>query len=116
MDLYHTDLGLPAGFRLPNRAVELSYTHHAREAATDDRYGDIPLVPVLNLAHVRTIEVGMEGERVAKVVVRAELDDDFDIVFVLIPCRGPWRVKTVWLNEANDTHKTLNRSRYTIPA
>ena len=50
--------------------------------------------------------------RVAKVVVRAELDDVNDVVLVLIPGPREWRVKTVWLNNRTDSHKTLDRSRY----
>lgn len=92
--------------------VELSYSKHALRAANDDRYGQIPLTPVLNLAHCQTIEVGTEGRRVRKVVVRTELDDDNDVVFVLIPGPAKWFVKTVWINRKTDSHKTLDRSRY----
>jgi hypothetical protein len=112
MDLYHADIRLPAGFRLPNRLVPLTYSNHALREAENDRYGDIPVLPVLNLGDCQTVEVGMEDGRVAKVVVRAELDDDNDIVLVLIPRTPKWFVKTVWLNERNDSHKTLDRSRY----
>ena len=112
MDLYHADIRLPAGFRLPSRVVRLSYTAHAARARTNDRYGFIPEIPVLNLGECRVVEVGIENRRVAKVVVRAELDDDLDVVFVLIPGASVWTVKTVWLNMRNDTHKTLDRSKY----
>lgn len=112
MELYHADIRLPEGFRLPARLVQLSYSRHALRAATDDRYGEIPLTPVLNLEYCQTIEVGLEDRRVKKVVVRTELDDDNDVVFVLIPEPGAWFVKTVWINRRNDCHKTLDRSRY----
>lgn len=112
MDLYHADIRLPQGFRLPNRLIGLSWTRHATHARNDDRYGYIPEIPVLNLGECQTIEVGMEGGHVRKIVVRTELDDFNDIVFVLIPGPNKWIVKTVWINQENDSHRTLNRSRY----
>lgn len=112
MALFHKDIRLPEGFRLPNRMVELNYSNHALKAATDDRYGDIPLTPVLNLAHCETIEVEVDGRRVRKVVVRTELDDDNDVVFVLVPGPARWTVKTVWINRKSDLHRTLDRSKY----
>lgn len=112
MDLYHTDIRLPDGFRLPNRMVELEWTRHAEGARHNDRYGTIPRVPVVNLGLCRTIEVGLEGRRVRKVVVRTELDDTNDMILVLVPGPGKWTVKTVWINQKNDTHRTLDRSKY----
>lgn len=112
MDLYHADIRLPENFRLPARTVGLSWTNHAERARNTDRYGEIPRVPVVNLGLCSTIEVGLEGRRVRKVVVRTNLDRDYDMVLVLIPGPNDWTVKTVWLNEVGDTHKTLDRSKY----
>lgn len=112
MDLYHADIRLPDGFHLPNRVVELFWTRHAKGAALDDRYGRIPEIPLINLGQVDVIEVGLEGRRVRKVVVRTNLDDYRDIVLVLVPGPNKWTIKTVWANLVNDDHKTLDRSRY----
>lgn len=115
MELYHADIRLPDGFRLPNRVITLSFTRHAREARQNDRYGYIPPIPVIDLGQFQTVEVGMEDGRVAKVVVRGELDDERDIILILIPHRpkpNVWTVKTVWCNLRTDSHKTLDRSRY----
>lgn len=113
MKLYHKDIGLPPGFRLPSRQVELEWSRHAMQAALDDRYGLIDSYPVLDLSYCDTIEVELTGRRVSKLVLRAEWDDDHDIVYVVIP-KTPtlYFVKTVWMNHKNDTHKTLDRSRY----
>jgi hypothetical protein len=111
MDLYHRDIRLPSGYRLPARVVELVWTKHAERARGNDRYGEIPRIPVVNLAYCDTIEVGVEGSRVAKVVVRTAFDANVDLVLVLIP-GARWTVKTVWFNEVNDTHKTLDRTKY----
>lgn len=113
MDLYHSDIRLPEGFRLPARVVTLKWTRHAESARHNDRYGEIPSIPLVDLAQCRVIEVGMEGRKVRKVVVRTALDADNDIIFVLIPAGlDPWVVKTVWINRWDDTHRTLDHSKY----
>jgi hypothetical protein len=112
MELYHADIRLPDGFRLPARLVELNWTRHADAARFNDRYGEIPYLPIVNLALCKVIEVGLEGRRVRKVVVRTSLTDTHDVVLVLIPGPNEWTVKTVWVNERNDSHRTLDRSRY----
>jgi hypothetical protein len=112
MDLYHADIRLPDGFRLPAAIVNLYWTRHADRARRDDRYGEIPALPVLDLRACNVIEVGITGRKVEKVVVRTPFDTICDLVLVLIPANGAWTVKTVWFNECNDTHKTLDRSRY----
>lgn len=112
MELYHADIKLPDGFRLPNRVVNLYWTRHAERARLNDRYGVIPQMPMLDLSQCNTIEVGMEGRSVKKIVVRTPFDTFNDLVLVLIPGPGAWVVKTVWFNQANDSHKTLDRSRY----
>lgn len=112
MDLYHADIKLPEGFRLPARVVNLYWTRHAEGARLNDRYGEIPRIPLVDLAQCNVIEVGITGRKVEKVVVRTPFDTFNDLVLVLIPTSGAWTVKTVWFNECNDTHKTLDRSRY----
>jgi hypothetical protein len=113
MDLYHADIRLPEGFRLPARIVGLHWTRHAESARLDDRYGRIPKFGHIDLRFKEVIEVGLTGRKVEKVVVRGSLDETFDIVYVLIPNgHAPWTVKTVWINEKTDTHSTLDRSRY----
>lgn len=113
MELYHRDIRLPDGFRLPARTVGLAWTRHAQQASHNDRYGQVPWWSSLDLSHCDVIEVGMTGRRVEKVVVRTELDHINDVVYVLIPNGlNPWTVKTVWINRKRDSHKTLDRSKY----
>lgn len=111
MELYHADIKLPDGFALPARRVNLRWSNHADFARTDDRYGVIPKFESLPLQAFEVIEVGVTGRKVEKVVVRGHFNADLDVVFVLIP-GGTWFVKTVWINRRNDTHKTLDRSKY----
>jgi len=113
MGLYHFEIGLPKGFRLPDYVVALVWTRHAQQASRNDRYRDIPQWKALNLASCETIEVEVTNKRVDKVVVRTSLDSTNDVVYVLIPKGSqPWVVKTVWINRQSDTHKTLDRSKY----
>lgn len=111
--LYHKEIGFPAGFRAPRDLVMVSYSTHALNAAKDDRYGDMHLPPRVRLSDFDVIEIGIIGRRVSKILFRAELDDERDLCMVLMPNgRGPWRCKTVWINERSDAHKTLNASKY----
>jgi hypothetical protein len=115
MDLYHRDIRLPDNFRLPARIIRLAWTKHALRALTNDRYGFIPKFDHVDLSTKEVIEVGMTGRRVEKVVIRGDLDSINDLIYVLIP-KGmdAWIVKTVWINRKNDSHKTLDRSRYVV--
>lgn len=111
--LYHSEIRLPAGFVAPTQRVELSWTRHADSERTKDRYAEIPKFKGLSLKRFRVIEVGMIAGIVSKIVFRGKLDDTNDVVIVLIPNGNrPWTVKTAWINKANDTHKTLDRSKY----
>lgn len=113
MDLYHTEIGFPKAFVAPTARVSLEWSRHADAARTDDRYGVIPKFDTLPLAALTLIEIGVEAGRVAKMLYRGHFNADIDVCFVLIPkATGPWFVKTVWQNERNDTHKTLDRSKY----
>jgi len=111
MDLYHADIRLPEGFVSPTARVRLRWTEHANRARRDDRYGEIPSFTSLPLANFKVIEIGVENRRVVKMLVRGHYTKNLDICFVLIP-GAVWTVKTVWMNERNDTHRTLDRSKY----
>ena len=115
--LFHTELGFPSTFQPPTGSRELEYSHHAQKAALDDRYGHIDLPPRINLDKMKLIEVGVENGRVSKFLYRGELDDDRDICIVAIPKpKGQkWFVKTVWINESNDKHRSLDASKYLKP-
>lgn len=113
MELYHAEIGLPQGFRMPTDRVSLVWTRHADRARVDDRYCEIPRFATIPLASFTPIEVGVEAGRVAKLVVRGHYTSELDVVFVLIPNGSkPWLVKTVWVNKRSDVHRTLDRSKY----
>lgn len=110
MDLYHTEIRLPANFFPPQQTVRVTYSGHALKAATNDRYGQMELPEFLPLKSGKVIEVGMENGRVAKILFRFDYDESLDMCIVLVP--GQWFAKTVWYNEKNDKHTTLDRSKY----
>jgi hypothetical protein len=111
--LWHSSIRLPANFKAPTQFVELRWTRHADSERTKDRYREIPRFKGLSLKRFRVIEVGTVDGTISKIVFRGKLDDTNDVVIVLIPNGArPWTVKTVWVNETNDSHKTLDHSRY----
>lgn len=114
MLLYHADIRLPDGFTMPTARVALNWTSHAHKARKTDRYAEtVPAFSNIPLAAFKPVEVGVEGGRVRKIVVRGHWTPTLDLVFVLIPNGSkPWTVKTVWINTRNDSHRTLDRSRY----
>lgn len=113
MDLYHSEICLPRGFVAPTHRVELRWTHHADTARTTDRYGEIRRFKTATLGRLTVVEVGVADGRIAKILFRGRYNDTHDVCMVLIPNGSkPWTVKTVWLNDNNDGHKTLDRSRY----
>lgn len=114
MGLYHRDLGLPKGLDVMTGKVRLEWTRHAEHARVNDRYGDVTKWGVLDLDMCDVIEVEADPKtmQVSKFVLRTGHGPDYDVVYVVIPRPAAWVVKTVWLNDVNDTHKTLDITRY----
>lgn len=109
MALYHRDVFMPDVARRLRFAVMLKYSNHARHAAKDDKRGKVNLPRVLDSREATLIEAEVVNGRVVKLVYRMAHDDKTDVSLVVLP---DGFVKTVWLNEKNDHHKTLNTSRY----
>lgn len=114
--LYHKDKGFPDDIEMPRGftpVMDVTYSSHAKEEATKDIYGKIGLPHRIDVRKAQTVEIGVRGNVVSKLVLRFSYDDTRDIVMVLLPDRG--FVKTVWLNEKSDQHKMTNLSRYADP-
>jgi len=109
MALYHKDIFLPAAARALRFAVMLRYSAHARRAATNDRYGDINLPRVFNSDNAELVEAEVENGKVRKMVYRQPYNGENDLVIVLNP---DGLVRTVWLNQTNDSHRTLDTTKY----
>ena len=113
--LYHKDIGFPADVKLPATKMLLDYSGHALVAAHDDQYGDIKLPEVLDTQAAKLIEIEVNDTgRVVKALYRLPHDDRYDLVMAVLMARR-W-VKTVWLNDRNDEHETLDRAKYAVPA
>lgn len=123
--LYHTELGLPEQLLRPitGRTVSLEYTHHAKRAALDDRFaGALKMPTSFTIDRDSIFEVEVTGSKVTKLCVRltkgftAEAKQPVDLILVLCaPERGVAIVRTLWFNERNDSHKTLDASKYCLP-
>ena len=115
--LYHKEIGLPDTLSLPVGVYKLKYSRHAQLSAKTDRYGDfsdsLRFHQSIDTSKASIIEVEtFDNVKPNKIVYRLPLTGwpGYDIVIVVIP--GEWVVKTVWINETSDRHKTLNRSKY----
>lgn len=114
--LYHKDIGFPENVSMPRGftpVIRLRYGGHAREEAMLDKYGNIKLPEVVDVRKGEVVEVGVTNNVVSKMVVRFHYDNTRDIVLVINPSDG--FVRTVWANNKDDKHKTLNRAKYADP-
>jgi hypothetical protein len=113
--LYHADAyGFPQNAQSGARVLTLNYTYHARQAAQSDRYGAVDLPATLDTGAALLIEAEIDsGGALVKAVWRVRYDNELDLVLVVIPASAT--VKTVWINRHNDTHRTLDKSRYARP-
>jgi len=112
--LYHKDIFLPIdpkSFRDVYSIVD--YTHHALEAADNDRYGRIDLPDAVNFSRMTLVEAEIVDGKIFKVVVRQHYNQQRDLVMVVLT--DGVVCKTVWSNLKNDKHKTLKKENYIQP-
>lgn len=58
-------------------------------------------------------EVEVQNGEVVKFCVRTELDDERDITVVIAMTKDGWHfIKTAWVNNKEDVHRTLDTSKY----
>lgn len=113
MHKYHADIGIPPWVKVPNAAVSLSWTHHARREADKDR---LPLLASLTTSGAKLFEVVTDDRyQVVRLGYRLAIDDDRDICLVVAPEGKAWRVVTCWANHKHDSHRTLRREEYESP-
>jgi hypothetical protein len=110
--LYHPNVFMPAWFEMSDHIMSVTYSKHAKTAARTDRYGTIVLSATLDLSLCDVVEIGVTNRVATKIVVRAAYDNQYDIVVVFVPQGLDGFVKTVWLQEWDDDHKTLHTARY----
>lgn len=109
--LYHFKIYIPENLKTRYGTLSrLVYSNHAKQAALNDRYGKINCPISLNTDTAQVIEVEAEGNIVIKVVYRIPYSSQYDLCLAVIPRQS--FVKTVWLNDKCDLHKTLDMSKY----
>lgn len=114
--LYHKDIGFPKDVQMPrgfSPVIRLRYGQHARDEAASDKYGNLKLPNAVDVRKGQIVEIAVVGNTVVKMVVRFPYDDKKDLVMVIQPQDG--FVRTVWANEKNDQHRSLNRNKYVDP-
>lgn len=117
--LFHYELGFPKYAKLHFGTLNLFWTQHALRECEADRYGIIDPPKTLDTDKAQVIEAEIKrfdsgALWTEKVVYRIPYTETKDMVLVVIPASG--RVKTVWINMKEDTHKTLDASKYWTPA
>ncbi len=112
--IYHYQIGFPKDFQFPTAKRSLRYTHHARIESKRD--GVINLPSVINPSSGKLIELNLTRQ-FPRYVYRFPYSNTKDLVMVF-SAETPlhWTVVTVWLNDTTDSHKSLDRTRYAIPA
>lgn len=114
--LYHVELGFPASLKIRDQySFNLTYGTHAIRAAQTDRYGSMKLPERVVIPRNYIVEIETRDDvEVDKIVFRIpyEYREDLDLCLVVIP--STQFVKTVWFNKDTDTHKTLDKEKYSL--
>jgi hypothetical protein len=89
----------------------MEYSQHAIRESQSDRYGQVSLPTVVDMSQVEVVEVEAEDKILSKVVFRVPQGEGNHAVYVGIPQKGGFFVKTTWINRADDNHATLRKGR-----
>lgn len=111
--LYHKDLGFPNTLVMPSGVMFLEYSNHALRASKNDRYTDsihLPKAVTIDFSKIVEVETP-DNINVTKIVLRIKYSTQCDLCLVILP--ETFVVKTVWLNRNDDTHFTLDVTKYT---
>lgn len=99
----------------------LVYTRHAQREIAQDKYGVLSLeqIPLAiqcrewELVELEITETDVLGPVISKYVLRRQVTNRRSLVIVLRPeSHTVANVITCWTNLNTDTHKTLDRSKY----
>jgi hypothetical protein len=112
--IYHREVFLPKEFLdyFDKRTIQLSHTDHSKRAAISDKNGLIQPPTHVTLFRERIIEIEVAVNKAPKVVVRQPYDANNDLILAVLVSGRIGKVKTMWLNNKNDLHKTLDKNRY----
>lgn len=99
---------MPPNIQNAQIVTMLKYTPHAKEEAQKDKVTTLPRV--LDTREMSLIEAVIEENKFVKGVYRGALDKARDISLVVNMDTGV--VITVWTNNKDDHHDTLDWSKY----
>lgn len=95
--------------QLSLKTVRLIYTVHALDRC---KQKNIPTHQTLDSPPGSIVEIELTNGRIDKVVSRVSHSPTHDLVLVLVPItKTVYRVITVWFNNKDDNHSTLNLER-----
>ena len=92
--------------------IKLEYTNHAKNQLIKRNINYMQFINIVKGSVVET-EQDSKTKKTNKLVVRVPYDNYTDKVYVLVEGKynQQLRVLTVWLNQRNDKHTTLNVTR-----
>jgi len=107
---YHRDIYLPEQVNNMHFVCALRYTFHALRAAKSDKRGIINLPQVFDSSKATPVDATIQNGRVWRILYRMDYDKDKDLCLVIEPHNRT--AVTVWLNDKDDNHPTLDTTRY----
>ncbi len=115
--LYHRDIYLPPEVKnLPETRIGIGRVlPHAISESQLDRYGEIDIPEEIYFSGSEIVELGVEEDGL-KYVVRLPYSRNLDVTYVIKVYNNGWtELRTMWLNDMFDDHKTLDESKYYCP-
>jgi hypothetical protein len=113
--VFHRDVYLPASLVTEVRSMDyarLNYSRHAIREALEDGLGAQDLPQGLRLDDWVLIHVETWSGAPSGILVRRPLPRNPRLHIVLAVSFPRGDVKTVWVNRADDNHRTLDRTKY----
>lgn len=112
---YHKDVFLPPSLVAAVAAIDFSmihYSRHALVAAAEDGVQAHELPHSLTLADWTLVKVETVDGRVRGLLLRRPRPANPRLHLVIAVAVPDMVVRTVWVNRANDNHRSLDRTKY----
>jgi hypothetical protein len=111
---YNKAIGFPDSIFIPKYKIHLFYSNHATDKINQFGMCKYPIDIQLTIENIVELDT-VDGKKIDNVVVRLPYNNTEGIVLSLMLFKRTAVVKTIWLNNINDTHQTLDKSKYDIP-
>lgn len=105
---FHRQIGIPQSLQTGLNGRRLSYSSHAQEEARKDNVK----LPTRLPTEAVLVEVETVNGVAVKYLYRYRYDAQQDLVLAITT---DGHVKTVWVNQAKDLHRTLDTRKYARP-